>query len=114
MALVTCPDCGKQVSDTAKMCINCGRVLKDQTVTIEKTGKRIKLAMLVSVAALILGAMISVFDMDIITPMVLRGMEAGYDMNWLFYAGMYVPSALMTAGTVGLAGAAALKWWKHE
>lgn len=28
MALITCPDCGKQVSDMAPACPNCGRPLK--------------------------------------------------------------------------------------
>jgi len=28
MALIKCPDCGKEVSDTAQKCINCGRIMK--------------------------------------------------------------------------------------
>ena len=28
MALITCPDCGKQVSDQATSCIGCGRPLR--------------------------------------------------------------------------------------
>jgi uncharacterized membrane protein YvbJ len=28
MALITCPDCGKQVSEQAAACIGCGRPLK--------------------------------------------------------------------------------------
>lgn len=31
MALIKCPDCGKQVSDQAPSCPNCGRVLKKKT-----------------------------------------------------------------------------------
>jgi hypothetical protein len=28
MALIQCPDCGKEISDTAPTCINCGRVMR--------------------------------------------------------------------------------------
>ena len=31
MALIKCPECGKEISDTAKNCINCGYVLKEDT-----------------------------------------------------------------------------------
>jgi hypothetical protein len=33
MALITCPNCGKQVSDTTQICIHCGKPIKQ---TIEK------------------------------------------------------------------------------
>ncbi len=29
MALIECPQCGKQVSDTAELCVHCGAVLKE-------------------------------------------------------------------------------------
>lgn len=32
MALIKCPECGKDVSDTAKSCIHCGYVLKEDIV----------------------------------------------------------------------------------
>lgn len=32
MALITCPECGKEVSDKAKMCPNCGYPINDPTV----------------------------------------------------------------------------------
>lgn len=32
MALITCPECGKEVSDMAKMCPNCGYPINDATV----------------------------------------------------------------------------------
>lgn len=31
MALIKCPDCGKEMSDTAQKCINCGKNLKEQS-----------------------------------------------------------------------------------
>lgn len=32
MALITCPDCGKQVSEKAASCIHCGRPLQSDLV----------------------------------------------------------------------------------
>ena len=32
MALITCPECGREVSDMAKMCPNCGYPINDPTV----------------------------------------------------------------------------------
>lgn len=34
MPLVTCPDCGKQVSDQAAACIDCGRPIKVVTTAV--------------------------------------------------------------------------------
>lgn len=31
MALIKCPECGKEISDTAKNCIHCGYVLKEDS-----------------------------------------------------------------------------------
>ena len=31
MAMIKCPDCGKQISDKAEKCIYCGNVLKKPT-----------------------------------------------------------------------------------
>ncbi len=36
MALIQCPDCGKQVSDLAPVCIHCGRPLPDRPATTEQ------------------------------------------------------------------------------
>lgn len=39
MALITCPECGKQISDKAKVCINCGNPIafdKNVRITFEK------------------------------------------------------------------------------
>lgn len=32
MALITCPDCGKQLSDQAPACPNCGRPMKKKPI----------------------------------------------------------------------------------
>lgn len=40
MALITCPDCGKQISDRAMACPNCGCPIR-----VPKTGKRVWIAL---------------------------------------------------------------------
>lgn len=35
MALIKCPECGKEISDTAKNCIHCGYVLKEDNNTVQ-------------------------------------------------------------------------------
>lgn len=35
MALIKCPECGKEISDTAKNCINCGYVLREENNTAQ-------------------------------------------------------------------------------
>jgi len=35
MALIKCPDCGKEVSQSAPACVGCGRVITTQTVRRE-------------------------------------------------------------------------------
>lgn len=38
MALITCPECGKEISDTAKACPNCGFLLEqNQKLKIRRT-----------------------------------------------------------------------------
>ena len=39
MALINCPECGKQISDKAEKCIHCGHQMKEQKVTKEKEEK---------------------------------------------------------------------------
>ena len=63
MALIKCPDCGKEVSDVAPACPNCGRPIAQQqnkrsfrkTQTIQMTAKRFKVAKLVGLFLLLLG-----------------------------------------------------------
>lgn len=37
MALINCPECGKEISDTANNCIHCGYILKRESVTPPQT-----------------------------------------------------------------------------
>jgi len=43
MALIKCPDCGKDISDLAPSCHNCGRPRELADATIELTSKKLKL-----------------------------------------------------------------------
>jgi len=47
VALIKCPECGREISDQASSCPNCGcpiktTLLKSKATTIEKTGKQWK------------------------------------------------------------------------
>ena len=35
MALIKCPECGREISDTAKNCIHCGYVLKEENNVLQ-------------------------------------------------------------------------------
>ena len=37
MALIKCPECGKEISDTAKSCPNCGYSLKVKNAKLLKS-----------------------------------------------------------------------------
>ena len=39
MAMIVCPNCGKEVSDKAKKCINCGEILiPDEKIICQECG----------------------------------------------------------------------------
>jgi len=56
MALITCPDCGKSVSDQAASCPHCAHPFQSRYAVqpIEKTGKQFK-------SAIVLGPIVSIF-----------------------------------------------------
>ena len=59
MALITCPECGKQVSEKATNCPNCGFPISGYEVqTIEQTGKKFKKQKLYSVLLFAIGILI--------------------------------------------------------
>ena len=59
MALVNCPDCGREISTSAKACPNCGRPMNKNVdgsvVTIQKTSKKIKAQGCLGAVIMILG-----------------------------------------------------------
>lgn len=42
MALIKCDECGKQISDKAKVCPSCGLEIKTLTDSLESTGKNMQ------------------------------------------------------------------------
>lgn len=61
MALISCSECGKQISDRAKQCPNCGVPLSLSQVTIEKTSKNVKKLQLIGILILMLNGLLVLF-----------------------------------------------------
>ena len=70
MALITCPECGHEVSDTAETCPNCGYKLKESTdlnfdqptkARLDKTIKEAYYSRLISLAIVFVGGLIGLF-----------------------------------------------------
>ena len=64
MALISCPECSKEVSNSAPSCPNCGvgiASLKEAKAagapltTVQETSKKLKLHTLISILAIIIG-----------------------------------------------------------
>jgi hypothetical protein len=75
MALINCPECKQQISDTAPTCPHCGFIqhatpvegsgnLNQKTITIESTSKTWKLVTIVAVLVFFIGGMVSVSDKE--------------------------------------------------
>ena len=55
MSLIKCPECNKEISTEAVSCIHCGKPLKENIQTIQKTSKRWKKVKLIAWIGLIIG-----------------------------------------------------------
>ncbi|MDO8453262.1 MAG: zinc ribbon domain-containing protein [Sulfurimonas sp.] len=64
--MIECPECQKQVSDSAHSCVNCGYPIKgkievgaggEKITTVQNTGKSLKVHMLVSGAIALIGGL---------------------------------------------------------
>lgn len=67
MALINCPECGKEVSDKAKSCIHCGypinvKKIKTNDEIIEHSKQKKKIIMIVFIIIIILGIGIGIFS----------------------------------------------------
>lgn len=41
MAIINCPECGKEISDTTEVCIHCGyRLKKEQPAPVQRKSKK--------------------------------------------------------------------------
>lgn len=97
MALIKCPECGKEISDTAKNCIHCGYVLKEdsniahpQTVIIApEKGKSAKKSLNIGVTIILAVMLISslVYILMYRSDIIQIGLDNGLDEldNYRFY-----------------------------
>jgi len=64
VSLITCAECGRQVSDKAASCPQCGAPIvtgaPEPTVTTQLTARKFKLHQVIAVAAIILGFVIMI------------------------------------------------------
>lgn len=63
MALIKCSECGKEVSDKANSCPNCGAPIKEDEIKKEinagiKIGKKFAIILIVTLSLIIIGAFI--------------------------------------------------------
>lgn len=74
MALINCPECKQQISDSAPTCPHCGFVQKatpvesigihQQPITIERTSKTWKLIMIVALLVFLIGGTVGATDKE--------------------------------------------------
>ena len=101
MPLITCPDCGKQVSDQAPACPNCGcpiqtTVSPEKTQTIEATAKSWKGMQLIGGLSICLGVVSCVY-------LISDPTSSGTTTAIFLILGLI----LMICGKFGA-------WWYHE
>lgn len=62
MALINCKECGKEISDKATSCPNCGYKLKETTAEKElSVAKTVAIVIIIGLGAIFLYNIISVF-----------------------------------------------------
>jgi len=73
MALINCPECSKQVSDSAPYCPSCGVAIASKVeskaaganlTTVQETSKKLKLHTLGSVAVIVVGVVWLIAEMN--------------------------------------------------
>jgi ribosomal protein L37E len=95
MALTTCPECGKEISDQADLCPHCGYAVR--RIRVEATVKRYKRHMLVWFLFLFSGGII--FVRGVSNHIDALQMSLGFLLGFVGFLGMIV--------------SAAVGWWKH-
>ncbi len=94
MALITCPDCQRQMSSSAKECPNCGKPNTLSNSTIEKTSKSIKMLLLIGWVVLIASFIIYGFSNRDTAP--CNAALCAFLLSILYLAAIYVR-----------------RWWHH-
>lgn len=83
MALITCQECEKSVSDKATTCPNCGAPINDRTTKIEFTGKSLKVHRVLSLVTLLFVApFLGLISQNMTTFIVLCSLS----FVWVVYA----------------------------
>ena len=107
MALINCPECGKQVSDTAAACPNCGAPVGSESqsagaalVTTQETSKKLKLHTIISAIMFWIGIFGSYF--------VMKSHSTEYPINTLFF--FY----LLAIGSIWYLYTKIKIWWHHK
>ncbi len=127
MALVKCSECGKEISDRAKTCIGCGAPIAaedearksdeapgtdfspniqsgEQPITIERTGKKWKLQILLALGTIVVGIII----------IAVTGVAATASHTHVApVGGVAFGSVVILAGLFWFVGAAIAAWWHH-
>lgn len=96
MALIKCPECGREVSDQATSCPGCGHPLHDVT-TIEATGKKWKSIQIWSWLSIVGG-------------IILLLIGALTTAGWVIICG----AIAFIGGAFGLIYASLGIWWHHR
>lgn len=96
MALIPCPDCGREISDAAPSCLGCGRPMHSFTpttpVVIEQTSKKWK-------AGILWGLGITVVS---------------FFMGGAFPEAIAVYAVLTLLGIITLVVSLVGAWWNHS
>lgn len=96
MALVKCRECGKEISNEARSCPNCGRPA--QPMLIEKTAKKWKKAKLISWVIILSGGYLFLYNIQ----------QGGFS-NPLTGLGLSMVFVGFLSLTISKFGA----WWNH-
>lgn len=108
MALITCPDCGREESDAAPACSHCGRQVvlssrvsppSSEVRTIELMGKRVKLHSLLSALSIIVGLV-----------WMIVNTASGQPSS----AGTIGSIGFMLGGLIRFVAARISSWWHHK
>jgi uncharacterized membrane protein YvbJ len=102
MALINCPECGRDVSDRADKCPKCAYPISgDQTPnkvqTIEQTSKKLKKQTLFSILTIILGIIVMIVSI-------------AFKSDTIKYFGLL----LAFVGIIWLIVAEIKVWWHHK
>ena len=102
MALIKCPECNTEVSDQAGVCPKCAypiaKPVANTVQTVEQTGKKFKLQILLSILMITGGIVILLSQLFILTP-------SEGAMMWGFL--------ICFVGVIWLVVVRFFSWWSH-